>query len=30
MDFQKKNMQAMNTAQQTKDTAVINNLMKEF
>lgn len=30
MDFQTKNMQAMNTAQQTKDTAVINSLMKEF
>ena len=30
MDFQTKNMQAMNTAQQTKDTAVINGLMKEF
>ena len=30
MDFQTKNMQAMNTAQQTKDTAVINSLMKQF
>ncbi len=30
IDFQKKNTQAMNTAQQTKDTAVINKLMKEF
>jgi hypothetical protein len=30
MDFQTKNMQAMNSAQQTKDTAVINGLMKEF
>jgi hypothetical protein len=30
MDFQKKNTQLMNTAQQTKDTAVINKLMKEF
>ena len=30
MDFQTKNMQAMNTAQQTKDTAVINTLMKQF
>ena len=30
MDFQTKNMQAMNTAQQAKDTAVINGLMKEF
>lgn len=30
IDFQTKNMQLMNTAQQTKDTAVINGLMKEF
>ena len=30
MDFQNKNMEAMNTAQQTKDTVVINGLMKEF
>ncbi|MFV7235676.1 DUF4369 domain-containing protein [Flavobacterium sp. ZB4R12] len=30
IDFQTKNMQAMNTAQQTKDTVVINGLMKEF
>ncbi|MFV8343551.1 DUF4369 domain-containing protein [Flavobacterium sp. XS2P39] len=30
IDFQTKNMQAMNTAQQTKDTLVINGLMKEF
>lgn len=30
MDFQTKNMVAMNTAQQAKDTAVINNLMQEF
>lgn len=30
MDFQTKNMQAMNNAQQTKDTAVINGLMQEF
>jgi hypothetical protein len=30
MDFQTKNTQLMNTAQQTKDTAVINGLMKEF
>jgi hypothetical protein len=30
MDFQTQNMEAMNTAQQTKDTAVINNLMKGF
>lgn len=30
MDFQKQNMQAMNTAQQTKDTVVINKLMKEY
>ncbi|MFV5695400.1 DUF4369 domain-containing protein [Flavobacterium sp. LB3P122] len=30
IDFQTKNMQAMNTAQQTKDTIVINGLMKEF
>ncbi len=30
MDFQKQNMQAMNTAQQTQDTAVINKLMKEY
>jgi hypothetical protein len=29
-DFQTKNTQLMNTAQQTKDTAVINGLMKEF
>ena len=28
--FQTKNTQLMNTAQQTKDTAVINKLMKEF
>ncbi|TDE03055.1 DUF4369 domain-containing protein [Flavobacterium sandaracinum] len=30
MDFQNKNMEAMNAAQQTKDTVVINSLMKEF
>jgi hypothetical protein len=30
MDFQNKNMEAMNTAQQTKDTVVINGLMQEF
>ena len=30
MDFQTKNMQAMNAAQQTKDTVVINGLMKDF
>ncbi|PRZ22039.1 DUF4369 domain-containing protein [Flavobacterium granuli] len=30
MDFQNKNMQAMKTAQETKDTAVINNLMKGY
>ena len=30
LDFQKKNTPLMNTAQQTKDTAVINKLMKEF
>ena len=30
MDFQTKNMEAMNAAQQTKDTVVINNLMQEF
>ncbi|WP_338407615.1 DUF4369 domain-containing protein [uncultured Flavobacterium sp.] len=30
MDFQKKNTELMNTAQQTKDTAVINKLMQEF
>ena len=30
MDFQKANTPAMNAAQQTKDTAVINKLMKEF
>lgn len=30
MDFQTQNMQAMKTAQQTKDTAVINNLMKGY
>lgn len=30
MDFQTKNMQAMTTAQQTKDTAVISSLMKQF
>ena len=30
MDFQTKNMQVMQTAQQTKDTAVINGLMKEY
>lgn len=30
MDFQTKNTQLMNTAQQTKDTVVINRLMKEF
>ncbi len=30
MDFQTKNMPAMNTAQQTKDTVVINKLMQEF
>ena len=29
-DFQKKNAQVMTTAQQTKDTVVINKLMKEF
>jgi hypothetical protein len=28
MDFQNQNMQAMNAAQQAKDTAVITNLMK--
>ncbi len=30
MDFQSKNMKAMETAQQTKDTVVINKLMSEF
>ena len=30
MDFQTKNMEAMNAAQQAKDTVVINGLMKEF
>jgi len=30
VDFQKNNTPAMNKAQQTKDTAVINKLMKEF
>lgn len=30
MDFQTKNMEAMNAAQQSKDTVVINNLMQEF
>jgi len=30
MDFQTQNMQAMNAAQQTKDTAVINKLMKGY
>src|SRR6187402_2717869 len=30
MDFQTKNMQLMQTAQQTQDTAVINGLMKEY
>lgn len=30
MDFQKANTPAMNAAQQSKDTAVINKLMKEF
>jgi hypothetical protein len=30
MDFQTQNMQAMNTAQQTKDTVVINKLMKGY
>lgn len=30
MDFQTKNMQKMQVAQQTKDTAVINQLMKEY
>jgi hypothetical protein len=30
MDFQTNNMQAMTTAQQTKDTLVINSLMQEF
>ncbi len=30
MDFQTKNMQLMQTAQQTKDTVVINGLMKEY
>lgn len=30
MDFQTKNMQTMQTAQQAKDTAVINSLMKEY
>ena len=30
MDFQTNNMQAMNTAQQNKDTVVINNLMQQF
>ena len=30
MDFQNKNMQAMNAAQQAKDTVVINGLMQEF
>ena len=30
IDFQTKNTPLMNTAQQTKDTAVINKLMKEY
>ena len=30
MSFQKNNMQAMNSAQQVNDTAVINKLMKEY
>ncbi|WP_016989500.1 DUF4369 domain-containing protein [Flavobacterium sp. ACAM 123] len=30
MDFQTQNMEAMNAAQQTKDTAAINNLMKGY
>jgi hypothetical protein len=30
MDFQNKNMKAMEAAQQTKDTTVINKLMQEF
>lgn len=30
MDFQKKNTQAMQTAQQKQDTVVINSLMKEY
>ncbi len=30
VDFQTKNTQLMNTAQQTKDTVVINKLMREF
>lgn len=30
MDFQTANMQKMQTAQQTKDTATINSLMKEY
>jgi hypothetical protein len=30
MDFQTQNMEKMNTAQQTKDTTVINGLMQEF
>ena len=30
MDFQSKNMAAMNEAQQKKDTVVINRLMKEY
>lgn len=30
VDFQKKNTEVMNAAQQTKDTAVINKLIKEF
>ena len=30
VDFQTKNMQTMQTAQQTKDTAVVNSLMKEY
>ena len=30
MDFQTKNMKAMNAAQQAKDTVVINGLMKDF
>jgi len=30
MDFQNANMQKMQAAQQTKDTAVINSLMKEY
>ncbi|MBF7093024.1 DUF4369 domain-containing protein [Flavobacterium sp. ALJ2] len=30
VDFQKKNTATMNTAQQAKDTAVINGLMKDF